>query len=105
MSNIQLRVLKSFLKSYERNKEPLFLRGPFLVLGWLVLVAAFVIFKKMLESGNLNIFLVMFLLVLLGSAIGFFSIIKASYKCRHFIRPYIDLEAVKIKVAELEKNS
>ncbi len=105
MSNRELRVLKSLVKSYEIDKEPFYLRGPILVIGWFVLVTIFVIVKRMLETGNLNIYIAMFLLTLFGAAIGFVSIIKASYKCRPFIRPYIDIDAAKIKVAELEKNA
>lgn len=105
MDDKEVKILRSILKAYEREREPFYLRVPFIATGWVVLVFVLVWVKRLLEANNLNIYAAMFIMLSAGVAIGFISILKAGYKCQPYIKPYLDLELIRRQVAENENNA
>ena len=105
MNKQEEKILRAVVHSYTRDKAPFYVRTPFVVVGWFALVALLVVVKRLMELGEINVYVAISLLLLSGVAIGFVSIVKASYKFQPFIKPYLDIKAIERKLSGADSNA
>ena len=89
------------LKTLERENEPLFIRLPFLIVGWIVLLVIFIVIKQLLDAGSISHFPAMVILILLGSVIGVACLYKVSNNQSKYIKPFIDKEGIRKRIDSL----
>ncbi|WP_444936241.1 hypothetical protein ACJJIW_20715 [Microbulbifer sp. JMSA004] len=104
MNKQENKILRSVVRSYSRNRMPVYARMPFVVISSIGMIVLLVAVKRLLVAGEINIYVTFSILLFSGVAIGFVSIVRASYKCQPFIKPYLDLSAIEQKLSDADKR-
>lgn len=100
---VEIKHLESLVKLQERTDLPFIFKPIFMPIMWGVCGVSIVACKKAYEAGAMHPYLFISILIVIGVAIGFHSVYKASYKAWPVISPYLDTERVKARIAELKK--
>ena len=106
MQNVpEQKYLSSIIKLYETGKTPLILNKYLTIFLWIVFFLFIMLAKRFNESGDINIFILIGLSILLGASMSAFIVYRQAFVGWYFIKQHIDIEkSVKKRVIELKNT-
>jgi len=99
---VEIKQLESVVKLQNRTDLPLIFRPIFMPVMWVIGGASIVACKEAYEAGGMHPYLFISILIVIGVAIGFHSVYKASYKAWPLLGEYVDTDKIKARIAELK---